>query len=237
MLTVTRVTALNKVQDLLLGESTGRRGQLEGPQEIAGLLEVWANGEDLMNQVFNANDAVLAQFLLDDGVIGESDTLLVDLAVTALVHQFTDRLQVGVTESNERLDHLEHLHGAVVQADENTRVDLTQAKQLQDLAGFWAHLVDTLDTDNESELGLGRNVKVSEFLGLTTQTDFVLLGGLVFLSVLFSALENDLALRLLFLYIDMRFLIIIFHRYRNASMRWLSPERWYEMETQESLSS
>jgi hypothetical protein len=38
-----------------------------------------------VNQVLHADDAVLSKVLLNDLVVGQGDTLLVDLAITALL--------------------------------------------------------------------------------------------------------------------------------------------------------
>lgn len=119
-------------------------GQLEGPEEVVGLLEVGADGVDLVDQVLHANDAVLAEVLLDDLVVGEGDTLLVDLAVTALVEELADGLQVGVTVGDVGVDDGQHLLRGLGQADEGTAVDLEQTEQLQDLAGLGGDLVDTV---------------------------------------------------------------------------------------------
>lgn len=125
-------------------EATVGVGQLEGPEEVVGLLEVGADGVDLVDQILHADDAVLAEVLLDDLVVGEGDTLLVDLAVTALVQELTDGLQVGVTVGNVGVDDGQHLLGGLGQTDEGTAVDLEQTKQLQDLAGLGGNLVDTV---------------------------------------------------------------------------------------------
>ena len=62
------------------------------------LLEVGAGSENLVYEILNGEDVVLAEGLLNDGVVGEGDALLVDLAVAALVDKLTDRLQVGLAE-------------------------------------------------------------------------------------------------------------------------------------------
>jgi hypothetical protein len=80
----------------LLLESTQWGAQLEGPQEVVGFLEVGAHGVNLVYQVLNADDAELSKCLLNDGVVGQSGAGLVQLAVTTLVDQLTDTLQVGV---------------------------------------------------------------------------------------------------------------------------------------------
>ena len=51
-------------------KGSGRRSHLKVPQEIVGDFEVRSDGEDFVDQVFDADDAELAQPLLDD-VVGE----------------------------------------------------------------------------------------------------------------------------------------------------------------------
>lgn len=125
-------------------EATGRVGELEWPQEVGGLLEVGSNGVDLVDEILHADDAVLAEVGLDDGVVGESNALLVDLSVSALVDELADGLEVGVTVGDPWLDDLKHLEGGLGQADENTVVDLEKTEELEDLAGLWCNLVDTV---------------------------------------------------------------------------------------------
>ena len=60
------------------------------------LLEVGARSEDLVHEILDGEDVVLAEGLLNDGVVGEGDALLVNLAVAALVDKLADRLQVGL---------------------------------------------------------------------------------------------------------------------------------------------
>ena len=56
------LAALDVVQ-ALLGEAAACGGQLEGPQEVGGLLEGGARCVDLVDQVLDADDVVLAQHL------------------------------------------------------------------------------------------------------------------------------------------------------------------------------
>ena len=117
--------------------------ELEWPQEVAGLLEVGADGVNLVDQVLHADDAVLAERLLDDLVVCQGDALLVDLAVTALVDQLAHGLEVGVAIGDVGLHDFEHLGGGLSQADEDAVVDLEETEELEDLAGLWGDLVDT----------------------------------------------------------------------------------------------
>lgn len=58
------------------------------------LLEVRASSEDFVDEVLHGDDVVCLERGLDNAVVGERDTLLVDLAVAALVNKLPDGLQV-----------------------------------------------------------------------------------------------------------------------------------------------
>lgn len=124
-------------------EATGGVGELEGPQEVVGLLEVGANGEDLVDQILHAHDAIFAQVVLDQLVVGQGNALLVDLSISTLVDELTDRLQVGVAVGNVWVDNGEHLLGSLGQLHEDTVVDLEKTEELEDLARLRSNLVDT----------------------------------------------------------------------------------------------
>jgi hypothetical protein len=196
VLAVAKVTTLDEVLKLAGAEATGGRGQLEGPEEVGGLLEVGADGVDLVDEVLNADDAVLAEVLLDQLVVSDGQTLLVDLAVAALVDELTVGLEVGVAVGDEGLDDLQHLGGGLGEADENTVVDLEETEELEGLALLGVDLVDTLDADDEGELGLGGNEEGAILLCLALGVDDVALGLDVLLVVLLGALEDGLALLL-----------------------------------------
>ena len=144
LLTVTSVTTLDEMLDLAGVEATVGVGELEGPEEVVGLLEVGANGVDLVHQVFHADNAVLAEVLLNDLVVGKSNALLVDLSVATLVDELTDSLEVGVTVGDVGVDNSQHLLGGLGETDEDTVVDLEQTEKLQDLTGLGSDLVDTV---------------------------------------------------------------------------------------------
>jgi hypothetical protein len=196
LLTVTSVTALDVVLELAGAEATSGVGELEGPEEVVGLLEVGADGVDLVDEILHADNAELAEVLLDYLVVGEGNTLLVDLSVTALVDELTDGLEVGVTVGDVGVDDGEHLLGGLREANEGTVVDLDQTEQLKDLARLRSNLVDTLDTDNEDKLGLVRDVEVTLLAGDAGQADLLTLSIAVLLDVGLGALEDDGALLL-----------------------------------------
>lgn len=60
------------------------------------LLEVGASSEDFVYKVLDGEDVVLAQRFLDHLVVGQGNSLLVDLSVTTLVDELTNRLKVGL---------------------------------------------------------------------------------------------------------------------------------------------
>ena len=126
-------------------ESTSRVAQLEWPQKITGLLEVRPHNNDLMDQVFHADDAKFAQLLLDDLVIGEGNALLVDLSVAALIDEVADGFDTGVAVGDVGLDYFEHFGGGFGEFDEDAVVDLEKAEELEDLAGFGGDFVDTVE--------------------------------------------------------------------------------------------
>jgi hypothetical protein len=116
LLSVPGVTALDVADELLGAPAAQGVGQLERPEEGRGLLEVGSAGGDLVDEVLDAcglkalervgretmgggrtDDALLAELLLDDRVVGDRDSLTVELGVSSLVDQFLDGLQVGFT--------------------------------------------------------------------------------------------------------------------------------------------
>ena len=144
LLAVAKITALNKVLELARLEATRGVAELEGPQEVGRLLEVGADRDDLVDEVLHAEDAVLAKVFLNDGVVGQGNTLPVDLAVSTLVDELLDSLEIGVAVRNPRLDDLDHFHCGLVDLDKDTVVDLQEPQKLEDLAGLGGNLVDTM---------------------------------------------------------------------------------------------
>jgi hypothetical protein len=84
VLSVAKIAALDEVLELSLLEATIRAVELEWPQEVRRLLEVGADSVDFVDHVLHADHAVLAEVLFDDLVVRQRQSLLVDLAITAL---------------------------------------------------------------------------------------------------------------------------------------------------------
>merc|ERR1740138_1787433 len=137
-----RAAALLAEAVALLLEAALRGGELEGPQEVGGLLEAGPHGVDLVDEVLHAVDALLAEAGRDDLVVGQRDALLADLAETALVYQFPHTLERGVAVGDIRLHHLEHVEDRLVHLEEHAVVQLLQAQELQNLARLGAELDD-----------------------------------------------------------------------------------------------
>jgi len=199
VLTVSALTTLDEVDGLLALETTVGVGESKWPQEVVDLLEVGANSEDLVDNIFHTDDSVLSEGSLNDRVVVDGDSLTVDLGVSTLVDKLTGGLQVGVTPGNVWGDPLEHLEGSLVELNESSGVDLGETEQLEDLSWLGGKLVDTLDTDNESKSGLSWDVEGVVGLGGTTETDLVSLLSTVLLDVLLSRLEDNLTLGLVVL--------------------------------------
>lgn len=82
------------VLEFALSPATSGIRELEWPKEVRRLFEVRPNGGNLVNKIFNRENVVFAQLLLNDGIRGEGEALVVDFAVSAFVDKLTDRLQV-----------------------------------------------------------------------------------------------------------------------------------------------
>merc|ERR1712131_309943 len=103
VLTVAKVTTLNKV---------------------IGALEVGSNSVDLVDQVLDGLDTNVADVLLNNGIVVQSNALAIDLTVTALVDKLTDGLEVGVAPGDIWLSNVEHHVGGLVQLDKGGIAEL-----------------------------------------------------------------------------------------------------------------
>ena len=142
LLSIPQITPFNKMLKLPCPESARRITQLERPQEVARLLEIRPNSEHLVDQVLHTHNPKLAQAILDDLVVGERNPLLVDFPVAALVDQLAHGFERGVAVGDVGLDDFEHFRSSFCELDENAVVDLQEAEELEDLAGFGCNFVD-----------------------------------------------------------------------------------------------
>ena len=143
LLAVAPDTALLEGVALLLEAAEGR-AELEGPEEVVGLLEVGTDGPNLMDQVLNAGNALLAKAVSDDRVVVESNSGSVDLAVAALVDELAHGVAGWVSVGDVWLHNSEHVDRGLVQLDEHGVVQLTESEELHDLLGLGWKLVDAM---------------------------------------------------------------------------------------------
>ena len=123
-----------------------------------------SDGINLVDDIFDADDravGLLGQSLLNKGVVCEGDALLVHLAVPALVHQLTHRLEVGVAEHDVRLDFAKHVDGRLVHTQEDTVVDLPEAHELENLTRLGVQVVKASEAHNKHKLGFGLDVETT----------------------------------------------------------------------------
>merc|ERR1719159_80941 len=128
-----------------------------------------------MNHVLDAIDAILAKLFGDDLIVRQRNAVLVHLAKATLVHQTADSLQGWVAVGNVGLHALQHVENWCVDLEEHTIADLAKAQQLQNLAGLGGDLVDTMNTNNEEQLGLWFNEEVVVRLGFPSESNKLLL--------------------------------------------------------------
>ena len=141
--TVTGVSPLDEVLEFPSVKAASRVAQLKRPEEVTGLLEVGTNGIDLMDQVFHADDSILAKLVFNDRVVRQGNTLLVDLAIATLVDELTNALEIRIAVRDVGLNDGQHLRGSGCQANECSAIDLEETEELEDLAGFRGDLVYT----------------------------------------------------------------------------------------------
>lgn len=183
LLSVTKITTLNKVLEFAGSEATCRVGQLERPQEVAGLLEIGSDGVDLMDQVFHADNAIFAKIVLDQLVVCQGNSLFVDLSITTLVDELSHRLEVGVSVGDVGVDDCQHLLRGLGQSDEDAVVDLKKSEKLEDLSRLGSHLVDTLNSNDEDKLVLLLDIEVSILSAQPGKSDLLAFLVSIFLDV------------------------------------------------------
>ena len=128
-------TAVGEGVSLLL-EALGGAGELEGPEEVVGLLEFRSDGPDLVNEVLNAVDsAALSEGVGNDGVIGEGDSGSVNLTVSSLVDESLESGAGRVSVGDERLNHSDHVDSGSGHSYEDSVMELSETEELHDQNG------------------------------------------------------------------------------------------------------
>jgi len=193
VLPITKITTGHKVVSLF-APSSGGIVQLEGPQEVGGLLEVRSNGEDFVDEIFCADDVEFTKGLFYEGVVVEWNSTALDFSISTFVYQIPNGLQVGVTPGDVRVRETQHIQGGLVELHEDSVVDLTDAEQLHDGPRLGGHSSHTTNSHNKGQFRLIRNVKVVRLLRLTLQSELITLLGSVLTDILFRTLEDGLLL-------------------------------------------
>jgi hypothetical protein len=115
--TVTSITTFGEVGALVLHAALGT-GQLEGPQKLVDNLELVPASVDLVNDIFHADDTMLAEVLLDDSVGSDRETVSTNLGKTTLVDKLADSLEGRVAIGDVGLDQKEKLLSSRVEPNE-----------------------------------------------------------------------------------------------------------------------
>jgi len=143
---------------------------------------------NLIDQVFNADESELSKRSFNDFVGSKRDSLLVDLTVTSLVDHLRDSMSSGISESDKRLNLLDHVKGGSVNSDKGGVVDLSESQQLKDLFDIGSQIVDTSDSDDEENLRFSGNVERTLGSSLSLKVDHLFLLSGVFLVMSFTSL-------------------------------------------------
>lgn len=149
---------------------------MERPQEVVGFLEVLSESVNFVDQVFNALDSEFSQAFFDNLVRAKGNSLSVKFSVSSFVDHVFDGFSGGESVGDPGFDHSQHVHGGLVILDENSGSDLGESEKLEDFLGFGGNLVDTLDSDDQEEFGLRRNVELGVGQSFSVGFDFSLLG-------------------------------------------------------------
>jgi len=193
LLAVAPSTTLHVGVSLLL-EALGGGVELEGPQEVVSGLEVRTNSPDLVDEILNASDTLAAELTLNNGVIVKGKSGAVDFTEATAVDEFLDGGTGGETVSNEIVNFADHVPGGLVELDKHTVVDLAETEELHDLSLLGGELVDTADSDNESDLSLVFDEEGAGLLGITARLDERSVSSSVLLFVFDSVGGGDLTL-------------------------------------------
>ncbi len=192
--------------------------ELEGPEEVIGLLEVGPAGPDLVDQVLDADDAVLPEHALDALVRAQRDALFMDLAVAAFINEVFNGRPGGVAPRDGVVHELQHVERGLVQLHEDAVVDLAETQKLEDLADLGRVVVESLAADDQGDLGLGLDEDAALEARLPLAVDDGPALGLVLLLVLGGLLQVE---RLLALEMLLVLLLLLYFLRSKSSLALL----------------
>ena len=81
-----------------VSETASGSSELEGPDEVVGLLEVRSAAVNFVDQIFNAVDVELSKAGLDGLVARERDSLSVDFGKSSFVDELFDGFSGGISK-------------------------------------------------------------------------------------------------------------------------------------------
>merc|ERR1712035_301844 len=108
-----------------------------------------------------ALDEVVGDFSPASSWARKFDWEQVVLDSASLVDHVFDGFLGWVSPSDEWITNSQHLEGGGVQSNKDGVSDLSESKKLEGLLWFWGQLVDTSDSDDQSEFWFAWNVVVS----------------------------------------------------------------------------
>jgi hypothetical protein len=94
--------------------------KLEWPKEVVGFLEFWSDSDNLVNKILNTVDTMSSKGSSDNAVIGEWNSLSIDLTISSLVDEVGDGGLGWITISDEWLNNSKHVPGTLVEFDESS---------------------------------------------------------------------------------------------------------------------
>jgi hypothetical protein len=145
--------------------------ELKGPEEVVGFLEMRTTGDEFVDQFFDRLNTDSAQTLLNDFIGSKRDSLLIDLSVSSLVDQIRNEVSGGVAKGDIRFNLLKHIQSGSVYSDQSGVVDLSKSEQLEDLSDLRSQMVDTSNSDNESNLRFGWDIERVLGSGFSAESD------------------------------------------------------------------
>lgn len=124
-----------------------------------------------MDQIVNADDAVLAQSLFNNFIVVNGDSLLVDLSKSSLKDEISDGLSGRISVGNVRFDFSQKIYSGLVDSDEAGVVELSELQELEDLSDLRRESVDTSDSDDNDDLSFSGDVERSISSSLSSLDD------------------------------------------------------------------
>ena len=85
------------------------------------------NSSDFVDEILSGSNSVLTELTLNNAVVGEWDSALVNLSVASFVDEVSDSLLAGVAISNVRFNSSDHVDGGLVESNKGAVVQLSQS--------------------------------------------------------------------------------------------------------------